>query len=86
MRTWFQLLKLKCDEPLSDFAFKFNLRRYTMGISANTRYQIVNGVERVLYSMMPQAAARSASVGVRLCNNLLGARLWIVMTVMTGLA
>jgi hypothetical protein len=23
-------LKLKCDEPLSDFAFKFNLRRYTL--------------------------------------------------------
>jgi hypothetical protein len=25
-------LKLKCDEPLSNFAFNFNLRRYTMGI------------------------------------------------------
>jgi len=24
------LLTLKCDEPLSSFAFKFNLRRYTM--------------------------------------------------------
>jgi hypothetical protein len=24
-------LKLKCDEPLSNFAFKFNLRRYSMG-------------------------------------------------------
>jgi hypothetical protein len=23
-------LKLKCDEPLSNFAFKFNLRRYDM--------------------------------------------------------
>jgi hypothetical protein len=23
-------LKLKCDEPLSNFAFNFNLRRYTM--------------------------------------------------------
>ena len=23
-------LKLKCDEPLSNFAFKFNLRRHTM--------------------------------------------------------
>jgi len=22
-------LKLKCDEPLSNFAFNFNLRRYT---------------------------------------------------------
>jgi len=24
-----QRLKLKCDEPLSDFAFNFNLRRYS---------------------------------------------------------
>jgi hypothetical protein len=23
-------LKLKCEEPLSNFAFKFNLRRYTL--------------------------------------------------------
>jgi hypothetical protein len=23
-------LKLECDEPLSDFAFKFNVRRYMM--------------------------------------------------------
>jgi hypothetical protein len=28
-RVWFQLLKVKCDEPLSDFAFNFNLRRYS---------------------------------------------------------
>jgi len=30
-RAWFQQLKLKCDEPLSNFAFNFNLRRYIMG-------------------------------------------------------
>ena len=57
-----------------------------MGISANTRYQIVNGIERVLYGILPQGAARIASVGARLSNNLLGARLWIVMTNLTGLA
>jgi len=27
--AWFQRLILKCDELLSTFAFKFNLRRYT---------------------------------------------------------
>jgi len=27
-------LKLQCDEPLSKFAFKFNLRRYTMARAA----------------------------------------------------
>lgn len=57
-----------------------------MGISANTRYQIVNGIERVMYNILPQSVARSASVATRLCNNLLGARLWIVMTNLTGLA
>jgi hypothetical protein len=29
--AWFQRLKVKCDEPLSNFAFNFNLRRYTLG-------------------------------------------------------
>ena len=57
-----------------------------MGLSANTRYQIVNGIERLLYATLPTEAARLTSVGVRLSNNLLGARLWIVMTVFTGLA
>jgi hypothetical protein len=28
MRTQFQRLKLKCDEPLSSVAFNFNLSRY----------------------------------------------------------
>jgi len=27
-RAWFQRLKLDYDEPLSNFAFNFNLRRY----------------------------------------------------------
>ena len=35
-----------------------------MGISANTRYQIVNGIERVLYRLLPQNAAR-----LRKCRN-----------------
>jgi len=26
--AWFQRLKVKCDEPFSNFAFNFNLRRY----------------------------------------------------------
>ena len=28
-------MKLKCDEPLSDVAFNFNLRRYTLALSLN---------------------------------------------------
>jgi len=29
--AWCQRLELKCDEPLSSFAFNFNLRRYVEG-------------------------------------------------------
>ena len=29
-RAWFQRLKLKYDEPLSNVAFSFNLRRYNL--------------------------------------------------------
>jgi hypothetical protein len=29
--TWFQRLKLRYDEPLSNFAFNFNLRHYSKG-------------------------------------------------------
>jgi len=32
--TGTKCLKLKCDALLSNFAFKFNLRRYTMGAEA----------------------------------------------------
>ena len=35
----FQHLKLKCDEPLSNFAFKFNSRRYTQDPTVATVYQ-----------------------------------------------
>jgi hypothetical protein len=30
----YKRLKLNCDEPLSDFAFKFNVRRYTSARAA----------------------------------------------------
>jgi hypothetical protein len=31
-------LKLKCDEPLSNFAFNFNLRRYIKGWTPSATY------------------------------------------------
>ena len=48
-----------------------------LGISSNTRYQLVNGIEVVLYSRLPQATARAGSVAIRVANNFAGARLWI---------
>ena len=56
------------------------------GLSANTRYQCVNGIERVLYKILPQNVARGSSVLLRLGNNFLGARLWMVMASVTGWA
>ena len=35
-RAWFQRLQPKCDESFSDFAFNYNLRRYTMGYDVLT--------------------------------------------------
>ena len=39
-------LKLKCDEPLSNFAFKFNLRRYIKDIRARIAPAIYGSVGR----------------------------------------
>ena len=36
-RAWFQRLKRKCDEPLSNVAFNFNLRRYSPAPSSTRR-------------------------------------------------
>jgi len=51
-----------------------------MSVSANTRYQIVNGIERVIYEKLPPKISRACSVLLRTSNNFLGARLWIVLT------
>ena len=44
-RAWFQRLKLKCDESLSNFAFNFNLRRYT---EAEFKYMDVKAMEKCM--------------------------------------
>ena len=45
--AWFQRLKVKCDEPLSEFAFKIKLRRYNMGAAtalySTTDFRLVGG-------------------------------------------
>ena len=51
-----------------------------MSVSANTRYQIVNGIERLIYEKLPPKVSRACSVLIRTSNNFLGARLWIVLT------
>ncbi len=56
-----------------------------LGISSNTRYQLVNGVERVVYERAPLAAARAFSVVLRLCNNFVGARLFMLVAALFGM-
>lgn len=57
-----------------------------LGISSNTRYQLVNGIERLAYDLLPTNIAKAMSVSVRMGNNFLGARLWIVVASLTGLS
>lgn len=51
-----------------------------LGVSANTRYQLVNGAEVLLYRALPTGVARLGSIAVRFGNNCAGARLWIALS------
>jgi hypothetical protein len=57
-----------------------------MGISSNTRYQLVNGIERVVYDVLPVNMAKLVSIGARMGNNFMGARLWMMVAMLTGLS
>ena len=48
--------------------------------------RVPNPAASSVVSVLPENVAKLASVVTRLSNNLLGARLWIVMTTITGLA
>jgi len=43
-RAWFQRLKLKCDEALTNFAFNFNLRRYCWAYATFEEDCVARGV------------------------------------------
>ena len=73
--AWFQRLKLKCDEPLSKFAFNISLRRYAKGLisgfvgdSAGVLDLVpVDAVVSVMLASLPEAAAArgGARVGAK---------------------
>jgi hypothetical protein len=48
--AWFQRLKLKYDKMLSSFAFKFNLRRYSM-VACLTLSAVMNFPRRQLFAL-----------------------------------
>jgi len=53
-----------------------------MGISSNTRYQTVNGVELLFSKILPPSLARVGTICVRTCNNFLGARIFLLLAVL----
>lgn len=56
-----------------------------MGLSSNTRYQVVNGFEVLLYRNLSRNLAQLSSVVLRWCNMLLGSRLWMFLAGLVGL-
>ena len=53
--AWFQRLILKCDDLLSNFAFRFNLRRYTMDqadMSADQAAEVSSTLDSVAKNTM----------------------------------
>lgn len=49
-----------------------------LGVSANTRYQLVNGIE-VLLARLPRPVARAGTVAIRMTNNFIGARAFLAL-------
>ena len=48
-----------------------------MAFSSNTRYNLVNGLEMLLYRNFREKVAQSASVALRWSNMFLGSRIWL---------
>ncbi|GAQ90770.1 hypothetical protein KFL_006820080 [Klebsormidium nitens] len=59
-----------------------------LGLSSNTRYQLVNGLEQVLYGVFSQhlGVARAATIAMRLGNNFLGSLNYVWLAQATQLA
>ncbi|QDZ18624.1 hypothetical protein HOP50_02g11280 [Chloropicon primus] len=48
-----------------------------LGISSNTRYQVVNGADVLYYKVLDKGAARSATMASRLVNQVVGGRMFL---------
>nr|XP_043609827.1 protein RETICULATA-RELATED 3, chloroplastic-like [Erigeron canadensis] len=55
-----------------------------MGLSANLRYQSLNGIEFVLAKTLPPLAFKSSVVGLRTVNNVLGGMTFVLLARLTG--
>lgn len=50
-----------------------------MGISSNTRYQLLNGLDMVLQPVVPPAAFKALSTVIRLLNNIVGGMSFVTL-------
>mmetsp|Transcript_3263 Transcript_3263/g.7212 ORF Transcript_3263/g.7212 Transcript_3263/m.7212 type:complete len:307 (+) Transcript_3263:188-1108(+) len=51
-----------------------------LGISSNTRYQIINGLDVLYYRMFDKGTARGATIGSRLVNQVAGGKLFLMLS------
>ena len=51
-----------------------------LGVSANTRYQLINGADQLAAKHLDVKAARAATMGMRLCNQFIGGRLFLALS------
>lgn len=55
-----------------------------MGVSANVRYQTLNGAEFLMEKGLPPLVFKTGVVALRVVNNLLGGMSFVVLARMTG--
>ena len=51
-----------------------------LGISSNTRYQMINGADVLYYKVMDKGAARGATIASRLVNQVAGGKLFLMLS------
>ncbi|PWA57649.1 hypothetical protein CTI12_AA409540 [Artemisia annua] len=55
-----------------------------MGVSSNLRYQTLNGIEFLLAKAVPPVVFKSAVIGLRMANNVLGGMTFVMLARVTG--
>ena len=51
-----------------------------LGVSSNTRYQMINGADVLYYRVLDKKAARSATIASRLVNQVAGGKLFLLLS------
>lgn len=51
-----------------------------LGVSSNTRYQMINGADVLYYRLLDKGAARGATIASRLVNQIAGGKLFLLLS------